>query len=74
MKKDNEPVKEQEVLIERKSFNDVTDYFNTIEGNAANPSNAKLDRLPKPIRYIGYFMIFFLALAILIVAITNIMD
>ncbi|XRG78663.1 amino acid transporter [Rossellomorea sp. GAMAL-10_SWC] len=74
MKKDNEPVKEQEVLVERKSFNDVTDHFNKIEGNATNPSNAKLHSLPKPIRYIGYFMIFFFALAILIVAIMNIMD
>jgi hypothetical protein len=45
---------------ENKPFNDVIDHFNKIEGNAANLAKTDIKKLPKPIRYIGYFMIGFL--------------
>ncbi|WML39577.1 hypothetical protein RCG19_20760 [Neobacillus sp. OS1-2] len=39
---------------ENKSFNDVIDHFNEIEGNAGNPANTKINNLPKPLKYFGY--------------------
>jgi hypothetical protein len=59
---------------EDKPFNDVIDHFNRIEGNAGNPKNAKLNRLPKPLRYFGYFMIGFISLSILLMIILNILS
>jgi hypothetical protein len=59
---------------ENKPFNDVIDHFNKIEGNAGNPANAKLQKLPKPIKYIGYFMIGFFALSIILVIILNLIN
>ncbi|MBS4192846.1 amino acid transporter [Bacillus sp. FJAT-49705] len=53
-------------------FNDAIDHFNKIEGNATDPSNAKLKNLPKPIKYIGYFIVFFLIIAFLIIFILNV--
>ncbi|WHY64441.1 hypothetical protein [Neobacillus sp. SuZ13] len=35
---------------ENKPFNDAIDHFNEIEGNAGNPSNAKINKLPKPLK------------------------
>lgn len=58
----------------KEPFNDVIDHFNKIEGNATDPSNAKLKKLPKPIRYIGYFIIFFFITAFLLILILNLMS
>ncbi|MBT2656709.1 amino acid transporter [Bacillus sp. ISL-18] len=59
---------------EKKPFNDVIDHFNKIEGNATNPTNAKLKRLPKPLKYFGYFMIGFLLISFLLVIVLNLLD
>jgi hypothetical protein len=40
---------------EYKPFNDAIDHFNEIEGNAGNPSNAKINKLPKPLKYFGLY-------------------
>lgn len=56
---------------ENKPFNDVIDHFNKIEGNATNPTNAKLKKLPKPLKYFGYFMIGFFSISILLIIILN---
>ena len=60
----NEPIDEP--------FNDVIDHFNTIEGNAGKPSNADLGKLPKPLKYFGYFIIAFFSITIIILVILNI--
>jgi hypothetical protein len=59
---------------ENKPFNDVIDHFNKIEGNVGNPANEKLQNLPKPIKYIGYFMIGFFALSFILVIILNLIN
>ncbi|WP_045518762.1 hypothetical protein [Neobacillus niacini] len=56
---------------ENKPFNDVIDHFNKIEGNATNPTNAKLKKLPKPLKYFGYFMIGFFSISMLLIIILN---
>jgi hypothetical protein len=56
---------------ENKPFNDVIDHFNEIEGNAGSPANTEINKLPKPLKYIGYFMIGFISLSILFVFILN---
>lgn len=57
-----------------KPFNDVIDHFNKIEGNATNPENAKLRKLPKPLKYFGYFMIVFFSLSFLLMIILNLIN
>jgi hypothetical protein len=59
---------------ENKPFNDVIDHYNKIEGNAGSPANAKLHSLPKPIRYIGYFMIGFISLSAILLVILNLLN
>jgi hypothetical protein len=59
---------------EKKPFNDVIDYVNKIEGNAANLAKTDLKRLPKPIRYIGYFIIGFFSITILLMIILNVLN
>jgi hypothetical protein len=56
---------------ENKPFNDVIDHFNKIEGNAANLAKTDMKKLPKPIRYIGYFMFSFFSVSIFLVIILN---
>ena len=53
-------------------FNDVIDHFNKIEGNAGKTSNADLGKLPKPLKYFGYFIIAFFSITIIILVILNI--
>ena len=48
---------------EKKPFNDVIDHLNKIEGN---PATGDFKKLPKPLKYIGYFIITFLVLPILL--------
>jgi hypothetical protein len=58
---------------EKKPFNDVIGHFNKIEGNAANLANTDLKKLPKPIKYIGFFMIGFFSISIVLMIILNIL-
>lgn len=48
---------------EKKPFNDVIEHFNKIEGNAAM---GDLKKLPKPLKYLVYFIIIFISIAILL--------
>jgi hypothetical protein len=57
-----------------KPFNDVIDHFNKIEGNAANLANTDLKKLPKPLKYFGYFMGCFFSISILLMIILNLFD
>ncbi|WP_063253279.1 hypothetical protein [Neobacillus niacini] len=59
---------------ENKPFNDVIDHFNKIEGNAANLAKTDLKKLPKPLKYFGYFMIVFILLSILLMIFLNLLN
>lgn len=60
---------------ENKPFNDVIDHFNKIEGNAVNvDSKDSINKLPKPIKYLRYFMIGFILLSILLTIILNLIN
>ncbi|MBV7507938.1 hypothetical protein KW850_22230 [Bacillus sp. sid0103] len=59
---------------ENKPFNHVIDHMNKIEGNAANPTNAKFSKLPKPLKYIGYFIIAFISVSLILIIILNLMN
>jgi hypothetical protein len=59
---------------ENKPFNDVIDHFNKIEGNAANLSKTDLRKLPKPLRYFGYFMIGVFSISILLMIILQLLN
>lgn len=59
---------------EKKSFNDVIDHLHKIEGNVTAPTDAKLKNMPKPIKYIGYFIIFFFVITFLLIFILNLVQ
>jgi hypothetical protein len=59
---------------EDKPFNDAIDHFNKIEGNATNPKNADLNKLPKPLKYIGYFMIAFFSISLILIIILSLLN
>lgn len=59
MKEDNKP------------FNDVIDHFNKIEGNATNIAKSSLKKLPKQLRYFGYFLAAFFSISILLIIVLN---
>ncbi|MEH7336098.1 amino acid transporter [Neobacillus drentensis] len=54
-------------------FNDVIDHINKIEGNSANISKDGVKKLPKPLKYLGYFMTGFLSISILLMIILNLL-
>lgn len=47
--------------MERKPFNDVDEHYQKHVGGA--PSSFNMKQMPKPIRWIGYFMITFIVIA-----------
>jgi hypothetical protein len=51
----------------QKPFNDVVDHANKIEGGVGDFSNVR--RLPKPLRYFGYFIAIFFSISILCIII-----
>jgi hypothetical protein len=59
---------------ENKPFNDVIDHFNKIEGNAADLAKTDIRKLPKPLKYLGYFMISSISLSILLIIILNLLN
>ncbi|RTR34015.1 amino acid transporter [Robertmurraya yapensis] len=51
---------------EKEPMNDAIDHLNKIEGNVGNLVQTDLKKLPKPIRYFGYFMFSFFSITILL--------
>lgn len=51
---------------DKKPFNDVIDHMEKIEGNFSNLADADLNKMPMPIKFIGYFMIGFISLSLLL--------
>lgn len=58
---------------ENKPFNDVVDHMQKIEGNSTPATTTDLKKLPKPVRYIAFFTISFLAISALLLIILNIL-
>ncbi len=56
---------------ENKPFNDAIDHFNKIEGNAGNVNEDAIKNLPKPIKYVGYFIVGFFSISFLLMIILN---
>lgn len=50
-----------------KPFNDAMDHMNKVEGTVANLAKADLNKLPKPLKYFGYFMAGFFSISILLI-------
>ncbi|MET3696578.1 hypothetical protein SAMN05877753_103177 [Bacillus oleivorans] len=57
-----------------KPFNDAIDHLNKIEGNPANFAKADFTKLPKPLKYFGYFIIVFFSVSILLIIIANLLN
>ncbi len=55
-------------MSDKKPINDAMDHMGKIEGY---PTDVDLKKLPKPLRYFGYFMIGFFSIAILFILIAK---
>lgn len=56
-------------MSDKKPINDAMEHMSNIEGY---PTDVELSRLPKPLRYFGYFMFTFFSLSILFIIIAKI--
>lgn len=57
-------------MTDKKPINDAMEHMSKIEGY---PTNVDLKKLPKPLRYFGYFMIGFFLLSILLIIAGNLL-
>jgi len=55
-------------MSDRKPINDAIEHMSKIEGY---PTDINLKKLPKPLRYFGYFFIGFFSISILLIIITK---
>lgn len=53
-------------MSDKKPVNDAMEHLNQIEGY---PTNVDLKKLPKPLRYFGYFIIGFFSISVLFIII-----
>jgi hypothetical protein len=58
-------------MTEKKPFNDAVDHLTKIEGC---PSNVEMKKLPKLLRYFGYFVFGFFSISILFIIIMNLFN
>jgi hypothetical protein len=58
-------------LSEKKPINDAMEHMNQIEGY---PTDVDLKKLPKPLRYFGYFVFGFFSVTILFMLFMKLMD
>lgn len=66
-------VKKENTKDSKPPFNDVMDHFDKIEGNAYNIVDTNFKGLPKPIRYIGYFMFAIVSITFIILIILSLL-
>lgn len=59
-----------DIMSDKKPINDAMEHMSKIEGI---PTDVNLKKLPKPLRYLGYFMIGFFTLSILFIIIANLL-
>ncbi|WP_409250712.1 amino acid transporter [Bacillus sp. SCS-153A] len=57
-------------MSDKKPINDAMEHLSNIEGY---PVDADLNKLPKPLKYFGYFFITFFALSVLFIIIANLL-
>lgn len=57
-------------MADKKPINDAMEHMSKIEGY---PTDVDLKKLPKPLRYFGYFMIAFFLLSILLIIAGNLL-
>lgn len=57
-------------MTDKKPINDAMEHMSKIEGY---PTDVDLKKLPKPLRYFGYFFIGFFSLSILFIIIAKIL-
>jgi len=55
-------------MSDKKPINDAMEHMSNIEGY---PTEVNIKKLPKPLRYFGYFMIGFFSLSILFIIIAK---
>jgi hypothetical protein len=58
-------------MSDKKPFNDAMEHMNQIEGY---PTDVDLKKLPKPLRYFGYFIFGFFSVSILFMIVMKLMD
>lgn len=58
---------------ENKPFNDAIDHMNKVQGNASNFNKEDLNKLPKPLKYFGYFIAGFFGIGIVLMLILSIL-
>jgi hypothetical protein len=58
-------------MSDKKPFNDAMEHMNQIEGY---PTDVDLKKLPKPLRYFGYFIFGFFSVSILFMMVMKLMD
>lgn len=59
---------------ENKPFNDVIDHMNMVEGNAMNPKKDNFSKLPRPLKYFGYFIFGFFAISMVLMIVLNLLN
>jgi hypothetical protein len=57
-------------MSEQKPFNDAVDHLTKIEGY---PEKVEIGKLPKPLRFFGYFVFSFFSLSILFIILMNLL-
>jgi len=59
-------------MTEKNPMNDAIDHMSNIEGSI--PAQIEMNKLPKPLRFFGYFVFGFFAISIIIVIIGNLLN
>lgn len=59
------------IMSDKKPINDAMEHMKNIEGY---PTNVDIKKLPKPLRYFGYFFIGFFSISALIILIGTLLD
>jgi hypothetical protein len=59
---------------DKKPFNDAIDHFNNVEGNVTDLAKVNFKKLPRLLRYFGYFMFGFFSISILLIIILKFLD
>lgn len=58
---------------ENKPINDVMEHMYKIEGNVTPATTTDMKKLPRPVRYIGYFIIASMALSAFVLIILSLL-
>jgi hypothetical protein len=59
---------------DKKPFYDAIDHFKNVEGNVTDFAKVNFKKLPRLLRYFGYFMFGFFSISILLIIILKFLD